>query len=338
MSAAHLRVLQVGPLVTLQDAGRFGALRYGVSAAGPMDRLSFAAANACLGQHLGQTGVEISLGGLALECVSGLVSLAVTGGEFGLELGGEARAGWHVVTLEPGQRLSIRGGAWGSWAYLAFAGKLKARDWLGSAATASMTNFGGGALEPGQELIIEEAQALPARNGPVQRPHGYAPPKTVRASLGPQDRHFTPEQIEAFAQDSFTVSGAYDRMGMQLHGPRLSPDGALSIPSEPILRGSVQVSGDGTATILLADHGTTGGYPKIATVIADDQDLLAQLRSGDRFRFSIVSPDDALSIARREAQARVEYFAALARPKASLAEKLMRENLVDGVVSDTPDE
>lgn len=337
MSTARLKVVHAGPLVTLQDKGRFGALRYGVSAAGPMDRLGFAAANASLSQPMRQTAIEVSLGGLTLECVEGPVMLSVTGGSFALALGPQSLSGWQAVTLAQGQQLSIRGGAWGSWAYVAVAGQIEATEWLGSTATASMTNFGGGALEAGQILTVAQAAALPAREGPIPLPGNYAPPKTVRVTLGPQDRHFSADQIAAFTHDSFTASGAYDRMGMRLEGPRLSPEGALSIPSEPILRGSVQVAGDGRATILLADHGTTGGYPKIATVLAEDQDLLTQLRAGDVFRFAVVSPQDALQIARKEAELRKAYLAELAAPRATLAEKLIRENLVGGVIAETPD-
>jgi allophanate hydrolase len=78
----------------------------------------------------------------------------------------------------------------------------------------------------------------------------------------------------------------------------LTPEGALSIPSEPILRGSVQVAGDGLATVMLADHGTTGGYPKIATVVSDDLDGFVQLRPNDAVRFKLISPPQAVALAR----------------------------------------
>ncbi|MEM7471539.1 MAG: biotin-dependent carboxyltransferase family protein [Pseudomonadota bacterium] len=337
MSTAKLRVAQAGPLVSIQDAGRFGALRFGVSAAGPMDRLSFSSANAALGRELGATSIEVSLGGVSLDCIQGAATLAVAGGDFTSKLDTQNLSRWQVVTLEQGQSLSIRGGSWGSWCYVAVAGALQANEWLGSTATASMTNFGGGALFAGQILTISDAQVLPSREGEISRPATAAPPTSIRVNLGPQDRHFADEKIEMLQSEPFCVSGAYDRMGMRLDGPPLSPDGALSIPSEPILRGSVQVSGDGVATVLLADHGTTGGYPKIATVLLEDQDRLVQLRSGSSFRFVAVSSEEALQVAREEARMRSTYLSGLAQPKPSLQERLMQENLVGGVVSETPD-
>ena len=87
-------------------------------------------------------------------------------------------------------------------------------------------------------------------------------------------------------------------MGVRLRGPSLTPEGALSIPSEPILRGSVQVAGDGLATVMLSDHGTTGGYPKIATVVSDDLDGFVQLRPNDAVRFKLVSAPQAVALAR----------------------------------------
>ncbi|MCY4180118.1 MAG: allophanate hydrolase, partial [Litoreibacter sp.] len=182
MSSARLKVVHAGPLVTLQDEGRFGALRYGVSAAGPMDRLGFASANASLARPVGQTAIEVSLGGLTLECLDGPLTLAITGGAFVLSLASQNLSGWQVLTLAPGEQLSIRGGNWGSWAYVAVAGQIEAQEWLGSAATASMTNFGGGALSAGKVLTVTQAEALPGREGPISLPDHYAPPKSIRVT------------------------------------------------------------------------------------------------------------------------------------------------------------
>jgi 5-oxoprolinase (ATP-hydrolysing) subunit C len=101
-------------------------------------------------------------------------------------------------------------------------------------------------------------------------------------------------------------------MGMRLSGPSLVPDAALGIPSQPVTRGAVQVSGDGTATVLMADHQTTGGYPKIATLLSDDTDGLSQLRPGDALAFTTVSAEQAVAIARSRARAVSAYLARLA--------------------------
>jgi allophanate hydrolase len=121
-------------------------------------------------------------------------------------------------------------------------------------------------------------------------------------------------------------------MGMRLAGPSLSLRDALSIPSEPIVRGSIQVGGDGVASILLADHQTTGGYPKIATVLSTDTDGVSQLRPGDALRFEAVNAEEAIRLARSQAQSRRQYLDTIALPRGSLADRLLRENLISGVV------
>ena len=108
------------------------------------------------------------------------------------------------------------------------------------------------------------------------------------------------------------MTDAFDRMGTRLAGPPLVPQAALGIPSEPILRGSVQVAGDGLATVLMADHQTTGGYPKIATLLADDTDGFAQLRPQDSLRFVQITADQAVNLARSRARLMAPWFHRLA--------------------------
>ena len=157
MGEAVLSVSFAGPLVTVQDAGRPGNMRYGVPASGPMDRLAFDAAHAALGNAPGTSAIEISLGGLMLHCKEGAVTLAITGGNFVVEYGGQKTSSWTVLTIHKGERLAIRAGPAGSWAYLAFAGRLGSENWLGSQATHSTSGFGGGAVQTGQSLVISDA-------------------------------------------------------------------------------------------------------------------------------------------------------------------------------------
>lgn len=301
MTAASLRVSFAGPHVSIQDAGRPGLMRFGVPASGPMDRQSFALANAALGNPAGHPGVEVSLGGLSLHCENGTVTLAIAGGGFIVETGAGKRGAWTVLTLSAGESLTIRPGPWGSWSYLAFAGDLQAESWLGSHATHGSSGFGGGKLSTGQVLTIAEARLRPTCEGPIPCPVWARPRHLLRCTLGPQDRFFAPETLTAFTTTRFETTAAFDRMGLRLRGPALPPAAALSIPSEPILRGSVQVSGDGVATVLLADHQTTGGYPKIATVLGCDLDAFVQCRPRDAVMFQAVTPSEAIAITRQNA-------------------------------------
>ncbi len=329
MSEAEFTVSFAGPLVTFQDSGRRGHMRYGVTASGPMDRLSFDAAHAALGNVAGQTAIEISLGGLALTCTAGAVTFAVTGGDFVVEHRGQKHSAWCVLSVEKGDRVFIRGGKTGSWAYLAFAGAVAVPPWLGSTATHAASGFGGGTLQTGQTIRISKATVHEDRAGDIQQPD-FMRDGPVRVVPGPQDQHFTQDALDRFMAERFTVTDAYDRMGMRLSGPDLPLKEALSIPSEPIVRGSVQVSGDGVPTVLLADHQTTGGYPKIATVIAPDIDRLVQYRSGQSLRFAALSGADAIAAARTYLAQKAAYLEQIAIPRGTLDQRLMRENLIHG--------
>ena len=274
-----------------------------------MDRLALEAANLAVGNAPGAAAIEVSLGGLQLDCVGGPISFAVAGGGFIVEHGGHKGGSWQVATLQPGERLVIRRGPWGAWCYLAFAGGLVTKPWLGSAATHSQSGFGGGRVVTGDELSVEAPRLVATQALPCP---AFARPLTqIAATLGPQDRFFAPDQIAALEGAIWRLSGAYDRMGVRLTGPLLPPDAPLDMPSEPVARGSVQVAGDGVATVLLADHQTTGGYPKLATVLDADLDRFAQLRPGDAFRFRLLAADAALHHARMIGGMRARWLEAL---------------------------
>lgn len=333
MADAAFTVAFAGPLVTLQDAGRPGHMRYGVPASGPMDRLAFDAAQAALGNQDRAAALEISLGGLILQCTQGAVTLAVTGGEFSLQHAAKKLRGWTILTLRKGERLAITAGPSGSWAYLAFAGTMSGAAWLGSRATHSTSGFGGAAIQTGQTITLRDVAIREDREGDIPRPDLPAP-GAIRVVTGPQDQYFAAPTVERFVTDRYLVSEAYDRMGMRLKGPKLPLAGALSIPSEPIVRGSVQVSGDGVPTVLMADHQTTGGYPKIATLLSADTDRLAQYRAGQPVRFAAITSAQAIQEARQAAAQRAAYLAQISKPRGTLLQRLMRENLNHGCIYD----
>lgn len=330
MSDVEFSISFAGPLVTFQDIGRPGNMRYGVSASGPMDIISFEAANAVLGNETKQTAIEISLGGLILQCHEGSITLAITGGDFFIEYQGQKISSWTVLTIKKGERLSVRAGKSGSWAYLAFSGKLNVKDWLNSSSTHSTSGFGGGALKTGQKFTLSDASNQENRIGPILKPN-FNTNDLIHAVLGPQDQYFMNTAIKIFSDSIFKVSDNYDRMGMQLIGPKLELKRALSIPSEPVVKGSIQVSGDGIPTILLADHQTTGGYPKIATVISSDINRLVQFRSNQSVKFILINSNEALQKARKFLDMKEKYLQKISISKGTLEQRLMSENLIGGV-------
>ena len=328
-----LRVVAAGPLVSLQDAGRPGNMRFGVPASGPMDRVAHAAANLAVGNEASATAIEVSVAGVTLEVDSGAVTLAVTGGQLAFEAGSAASAplSWCAVTLEQGARVTVRPSPRRSWAYVAVAAVLDVPLWLGHTATHSMSGFGGGALRAGQSLTLVDVRVDRSRDGEIPMPDDELADDAVRVVVGPQERHFHDRALEAFTSSPYTLTDAYDRMGVRLDGPLLELRQALSIPSEPIVRGSVQVTGDGVPAVLLADHQTTGGYPKIATVISSDVGRLAQRRPGDSVRFLPIASDEAVRVVRADARRTAEYLAVVGGEGRTLTHRLRTANLVGDV-------
>lgn len=311
MTTAKLTIIQSGPQISLQDQGRFGLLRFGVPASGPMDRFAFSIANLAIGNPANSTVIEVSQGGLTLHCTQGSITFAVAGGDFQIFIDNAPLSSWCVATLQLGETLSIRPGRWGSWCYLAFAGNLQTNLWLGSAATHGPSGLGGGKIVAGKDIVIQNAEVRAIRHAALTCPVSARPRHIIRVVLGPQSQFFNSDTVHAFLSNPHTLTDAYDRMGVRLSGPNLRPDAALDMPSEAISRGSIQVAGDGVATVLLADHQTTGGYPKIATILSDDLDGFVQLRSRSIVMFKAITAEAAISATHTRSIARSAYFAAI---------------------------
>jgi 5-oxoprolinase (ATP-hydrolysing) subunit C len=339
-SEAALRILSVGPGTTLQDAGRHGYLRYGVTAAGPMDPLAHAAANLAVGNSLDSTAIEVSLGGIELTAESGPVAIALAGGDFAISLDSRPLPSVGVVLmLEPGAVLKIRAGNSGSWCYLAVAGRFAVPQVLGSSATHTRTGFGGvdgRALRVGDYLRIEPSHKPQPSLGVIAAPWLDRPSGVIRVVLGPQDDYFSADQIAAFLDGPWSVSTKADRMAYFLDGPRLKHAKGYNIVSDGIAMGAIQVPGDGRPIVLMADRQSTGGYPKIATVIGPDLGRLAQARPGTSFRFEALSIAEAVAVRRQEAAVLAQGVVVepLVRTQFT-SEFLLNLNLIDGVVNAT---
>ena len=259
MAEARFRIAFAGPHVAVQDGGRPGLMRFGVTRSGPMDRLAHAAANRALGRPADAPAVEVSLGGLTLDCLEGAVTVAVAGGGFVVAHDGRRHGSWVVLRLAAGERLQIRPGHWGSWCYLAFAGTLAHATWLGSAATHTMSGRGGGLLSTGGELVVSDPDPAAAPHGPLRCPVFARPLARAAVVPGPQDHEFLPDALPTLLGAEWRVSSAYDRMGMRLEGPPLALGDALSIPSQAIVAGSLLGTSSTTAYVESASGVQAGG-------------------------------------------------------------------------------
>jgi len=332
-----LVVREPGAHTTVQDAGRFGWQRLGVPPAGALDAESLHLANALVGNPPGAAALECLHRGPTLVALARSVRIALAGADCALELeGGERVPAWRSVTLEHGQwvRVDRLGGT--ACAYLSVAGGFALPPVLGSHSTYARARLGGlegRALDAGDRLPLAFGRAP---EGPEQR-LAYPPEagldRPVRVIPGPQDALFDEHVLEAFFASAYTVSAHSDRMGLRLDGPPVPARGAEDFVSDAIATGAIQVPGSGQPIVLLADHQTTGGYPKIATVIAADVPLVARRRPGDPIGFQAVSLE-AATAARERAAARLAVLAG--RPRAAGARGrldpalLRRENLASG--------
>jgi 5-oxoprolinase (ATP-hydrolysing) subunit C len=290
-------------MTSLQDAGRIGWQRYGISNSGAMDRLALAAANALVGNPPGAAGVEFVLLGGSFAVEGGSARLALAGAPFGLTLDGD-RVPSHVsVTLRPGQILTLSPPAAGVYAVLAAAGGFDVPTALGSLSLHPRARLGGLDGRP-----LREGDRIPlvlpqAPDGPEFRlpPLPFEPEAAIRVVLGPQADHFADAAIAAFLSATYRVSQEADRMGYRLNGPRIPHARGFNIVSDGIATGSVQVPGSGEPIVLMEDRQTAGGYPKIATVISADHRVLAQRRPGDPVRFAALEVEAAQALARERA-------------------------------------
>jgi len=295
-----VEVLEPGLLTMVQDAGREGYRRVGVSAAGPMDARAHAAANRAVGNPVGAAALECTLGGPALAFLAPL-RFAVAGADLGAVLERADLGAWPVppgagVLARPGNVLRFAGRRSGCRAYVALQGGIDVPAVLGSRSTELGSGFGGlagRALAAGDRLGVRpaagEGRAVPS-DMPTQ---GDVTSASVRVVLGPQADHFDAGTVARFLASPWRVSSTSDRVGCRLEGEPLRHAGPAEILSDGMVPGSVQVPPDGRPIVVTADGPTTGGYPKIATVLTADLPLLAQLVPGEgELRFEAVRIED----------------------------------------------
>ena len=294
---SRLYVLNPGVLTTLQDRGRIGYEDRGVPPSGALDELSFAIANALVGNPAGTGALEFTLLGGLFRVGQGGCVVAVTG-DMEVFIDDQPVASYQCHGLRSGAVLKVGRALSGARGYLAVAGGFVAEPVLGSVSTlmrGELGGFAGRAIAKGDELqLAAPSQYLPlAAREPAQRFWPQREHQPLRVVLGPQQDYFDDSQIERFLSESFQVSGQSDRMGYRMTGPAITHLKGFNIVSDAISTGSVQIPGSGHPIIAMHDRQTTGGYPKIATVIRADLARLGQLKPGDWMSFAQVTVDEA---------------------------------------------
>lgn len=305
-----LEVIKAGFLTTVQDLGRVGWARFGIPAAGPSDPFALRAANSLVGNAPQAAGLEITMLGPVLR-VSRDCLIAACGAEFDLQVRGLSMPSWQAVFVRAGDEIRFGKRYWGMRAYLAVSGGIVLQEFLGSRATFLAGGFGGlegRALRSGDKLVLgpigQDLSGHAGKAWPLAAQPPYSSSPVLRVVLGPQDDYFTPEGLATFLGSEYEITTSSNRMGLRLRGPVVAHRDRVEIVSDGLVPGSVQVPGDGRPIVLMCDHQTTGGYPKIATVIRADLPLLAQCLPGNRVRFREASVAQAQAALRSQE----EYF------------------------------
>jgi antagonist of KipI len=293
-----LRVIRPGMLTTVQDAGRWGFQARGVPVAGPMDPCSHRVANALVGNGRDAATLEVTLVGPEIEFVGECV-IAVAGAEFDLALDGRSVQTHAPFVAPAGAHLKFGARVRGARAYLAVAGGIATPPVLGSRATHVISAMGGHhgrPLRAGDELPLFPSRRAQVTGSPMA-PIASMPERDacVRVLEGPQREYFSSDALDALQSAPYTIRQDSDRMGFRLQGPRLVHARGADIISDATPLGVLQVPASGQPILLMADRQTTGGYPKIATVIAADIPIAGQLGPGDSLRFAVCTPQQALA-------------------------------------------
>ncbi len=292
-----IEIVKPGALDSVQDLGRPGRMRSGVTPGGACDRAALILGNRLVGNSPDAAGIESTLVGPTLRFHADAV-VALTGADAGARLNGRPALNWEPFAVREGDELALGAMRDGARTYLCVAGGIDAPIVLGGRGTDLFGKFGGWqgrALAAGDRLPLGEPLA-PAAD--LLRRRLVAPlvrdsATPVRVVLGPQRDRFTEEGIATLLGAPYAVTPQSDRMGLRLRGPALEHRDGADLISEGIAAGAIQAPGDGQPIVLLPARQTVGGYPKIATVIGADLDRLGQARPGDTLRFAAVDLADA---------------------------------------------
>jgi len=293
-----LVVTSIGPASSVQDGGRFGAQRYGLTPSGAMDKLSLAAANSLVGNAPLAAAIEIGPFGAAFTAKGGAVRVALAGAPRPADIAKRPVELNTSVTLADGETLTLGFARGGSFSYLAIEGGIEGEATFGSLSVNARAGLGSPyprPLQSGDSFITKTASEAPERR--ITLPATQSGP--IRVVLGPQDNEFTDEMKALFLDSDWKISATSDRMGYRLEGPAIQHLHGHNIVSDGTVDGSIQITGSGAPIVLMVDRGTSGGYPKLATVITADFGRLAQTPAGTAFRFKAVSMAEAQAEARK---------------------------------------
>ena len=301
MSNTHFKILRPGTNSTIQDKGRNHFYHIGITLSGAMDQRIFSISNALVNNNLNEGVIEFAYQGPLLQLKNGSANFVITGNVvFNILRGNsiiEEGKCFQSYLLEKEDQIDIIYTKDSVFGYLAIEGGFKIEKVWDSYSVNTKAKIGpnnGEKFSAGEKIYIKKSEV----NNFVKRKVEYKTSlaTTIRATKGTNFDYFSQEAKNKFFTEKYQVTKLSDRMGMRLEGPKLENIVNTNIKSEGLVKGVIQVPADGNPIIMFSDHGSIGGYPKIAVVITADHDKAAQLTPGSKIKFKEVNLDEAESL------------------------------------------
>ena len=296
MSNNYFEIIRAGVNTTFQDKGRNNLYHIGIPFSGAMDNRNYLLANKLVGNKLDLPVIEFAYQGPLLKFYGDKINIVVTGDvvfkikQNDKEIDGNCYETYELKDKDEINILSTNKSVYG---YLAISGKFDLKLQWGSCSINTKANIGS---NDGKKLANEQKINISGINENINKKKiNYQNSKieNIRVMKGTNFDYFSDEGKKDFLEKEFTVSKLSDRMGMRLEGPEIENIVNTNIKSEGLLKGVIQVPADGNPIIMLSDHGTIGGYPKIAVVASVDYDRLVQISPGSKIKFKEIELSDA---------------------------------------------
>ena len=296
MNKNFIKILRPGINTTFQDLGRSNLCHIGIPSSGAMDNRNFLISNKLVKNNLNTPVIEFAYQGPHLKYHGEKLNIAITGDvSFKIKKKKEIINGscYESYLLEDNDEIDVYSTNKSVYGYLALGAELDLKFQWESCSINTKANIGsnsGKKISVGQEFYIKKINKDHSK-----KKISYISTKIekIRVLQGTNFNYFSDEAKKKFFKDEFSVSKLSDRMGMRLEGPKINNIIDTNIKSEGLIKGVIQVTSDGNPIIMLSDHGTIGGYPKIGVVVSADYDKLVQLSPGSKIKFKQVILNDA---------------------------------------------
>ncbi|MDC1031905.1 biotin-dependent carboxyltransferase family protein [Candidatus Pelagibacter sp.] len=301
MNKPYFEILRAGVNTTIQDKGRNHLYHVGIAVSGAIDQRNYTLSNRLVENQLDEPVLEFAYQGPLLKLKNGKINFAISGDIFfkiirkNFEVEeGECHKSYFLDEEDQIDIISTKNSTYG---YLAVNGGFELKKTWGSYSINTKANIGsnnGKKYSLNDKILIKKINTKIPINKKIN--FDYSTDNIIRIIKGTNFDYFSKDAIDKFFNEDFLITNLVDRMGIRLKGPKLENIKNTNIKSEGLVRGVIQVPADGNPIIMLSDHGTVGGYPKIGVVITADLDLVGQLTPGTKINFKEVSLEEAQNI------------------------------------------